>query len=270
MSKMLLMKEKVKKILGRSSPRKMYEEDGCFIKIQHPSYAGVEFVKTQAAQLVAGESGIFRVPTILDYIPEQGRLVFERIPGLLSIQEAFCIFDDPLELASQVGRSLAYIHEYLRLPVEFIKDIPACWTNAYTHQAFLHGDFNITNVRVEVSCRKLVILDWAFTDVWGGEGTYGSTGFDVLWFVHTLFYANSFRWHKIANLSAVASMFLESYWGGYSKPVDRHMREIYKTYFIQGADILQKHRRRRRGFWRSQIDSFRFADLKRFCENLSI
>ena len=238
------------------------------VKTQEPGRARIEVFKTRAARTVAEARQTFRVPRVVGYDAEKGRIAFERIHGLIPFGRAIRILDDPLELAVKAGNALACIHRDLRLPDDLRQELPASWRDARAPQVFVHGDFNLTNVCVAPVNREIVILDWAFTDVWGGVGTYGPAGFDLLWFAQGLLYGNTGRLRRVSNAPAIARAFLEAYWQGMAAPDMEHAQAIDGAYFVRGIRTVAENARRRRGAWRSQIDRHRFAVLKEFFERL--
>ncbi len=238
------------------------------VKTQEPGRARIEAFKTRAARKVAEASNTFRVPRVIDCDVDKGRTVFERIPGLIPFRSAIRILDDPSELAMKAGDALACIHRDLRLPDDMRQELPVCWRDAHAPQVFVHGDFNLTNVCVSPANREIVILDWAFTDVWGGVGTYGAACFDPLWFAQGLLYSNTGRLRRVSNAQAIARTFLEAYWRGLAAAGMENAKAIYGAYFARGIRIVEANVRRRRGVWRSQIDRHRFAAMKDFFEQL--
>lgn len=238
------------------------------VKTQKPERARIEVFKTRAAGKVAEARKTFRVPRVVDYDADQGRIVFERIHGLIPFSRAIRMLDDPVELAVKAGKALAGIHRDLRLPDDLRQELPACWRDAQAPQVFVHGDFNLTNVCVAPATREIVVLDWAFTDVWGGVGTYGAACFDPLWFAQSLLYWNTCRVRRVSNAPAIVRTFLETYGQGMAAPDMESAKAIYGAYFVRGIRAVEENVRRRRGAWRSQIDRHRFAVLKEFFERL--
>ena len=238
------------------------------VKTQEPGRARIEAFKTRAAWQVAEAHKTFRVPRVVDYDAGRGRIVFERIHGLIPFGKAIRTLDDPLELAVKAGKALAGIHGDLRLPDDMREELPACWRDAQAPQVFVHGDFNLTNVCVAPANREIVVLDWAFTDVWGGVGTYGAACFDPLWFAQSLLYGNTCRVRRVPNAPAIVRAFLGAYGQGMAASDMERAKAICGAYFVRGIQAVEENVRRRRGVWRSQIDRRRFAAMKEFFDRL--
>ena len=69
-----------------SSNSKLKFTKDTVIKSGDPNLLRVEVEKTLRAREIAEDSGIFRVPRVVDFDAAEGKIVFERINRLLSIR----------------------------------------------------------------------------------------------------------------------------------------------------------------------------------------
>lgn len=182
------------------------------IKTDAPALMRIEVEKCRRAFEIGRNSGLFRVPEVLDYDHNKGRAVFERIPGIQPIKEAVLWENGQYTLAKMVGSALAVIHKELTLPSDMIIPLPSDIAMSET-DAFLHGDFNANNVCLSVSSRSLVILDWQMTLRYGGKATYGTRYYDLICFINYLLWMPSIRYLWSNPVAPVAKAYLESYFG---------------------------------------------------------
>jgi hypothetical protein len=202
------------------------------VKSAHPRYLRVEIEKTRRAARIAKETGLFRVPDVLDYDDRKGTAVFERIPGLRTIREAARSNRERGEAAARIGRALAIIHRDLRLPDDMTLPIPGAFMDG-GGDVFLHGDFGLRNIAFEPGSDVPVILDWQFTDMHGGEATFGSRYFDLVWFVNTLIWIPT-AGHLIRDpIAPVAGPFVESYYRTAGLPYDEEALSGYAARFFE-------------------------------------
>jgi len=202
------------------------------VKSAPPRYLRVEIEKTRRAARIARETGLFRVPDVLDYDDRKGTAVFERIPELRTIREAVRSDRERGETAGRVGQALAIIHRDLRLPDDMRLPIPAAFTDG-GGDVFLHGDFGLRNICFEPGSPAPVILDWQFTDMHGGEATFGSRYFDLVWFVNTLIWIPA-AGHLLRDpVAPVARPFIESYYRTAGLPYDGEALSRYAARFFE-------------------------------------
>jgi len=187
------------------------EEKGSVI-VKHgvPRLMRIEMEKMSRAFAIGRNTGLFRVPEVLGYDDLTGELTIERIHGLVGVRRALMTDSQMEAFAARAGASLAAIHRELQLPPELRHSLPAPWSeNCAT--AFLHGDFSTENVCVDPADPGVpVIIDWQTTKRHGGEATFDTSYFDVVWFISNLFYKVPFRL-RAKHDCAVAASFFESY-----------------------------------------------------------
>jgi aminoglycoside phosphotransferase (APT) family kinase protein len=138
---------------------------------------------------------------------------------------------DRQKLVSHVGRSLAVIHDQLRLPETLAVPLSEMWQLVGAKKAVLHGDFGIANIQVDVEDGCLAILDWSVAPWLGTHGTIGPREFDLAWFIRSLFFAPH-RW-DLHNRHAAgdAEVFLEGYFSqtDYSQDVETILNYVKDT-----------------------------------------
>jgi hypothetical protein len=246
------------------------------IKQQDPAVAVVEAEKTRRAGAIALSTGLFAVPRLIDYTPERGRIEFERIPGVEPLwswlvgrrpQEA-------CELAERVGRSLAAVHERLRLPLGLGESLPEPWrlepgcvpglSMTQDHEVALHGDFNAWNLLVSDRGRGLVIIDWAGSDLCSPLVVRGPWVFDAAWLIITLFRSRLGPVERIGQAEEFSRVFLESYGAGRRLP---EAAAVCGAYLGSLMPVLRRPeiRGRREQWLRPKLD---VARLSRFATGL--
>ena len=104
--------------------RRVRIEDKTIVKSGNPSLIRVEVEKTRRALQIGEETGLFRVPKILDYDETRGVVVFERIFGIEPLVRAAHWGREYEELGERLGASLAAIHAGLSLPSDMIIQLP--------------------------------------------------------------------------------------------------------------------------------------------------
>ncbi|HET6762298.1 MAG TPA: phosphotransferase [Longimicrobiaceae bacterium] len=254
--------------IRRTNPRARVLE-ATVEKVQRPDKTRLEAATTRAAAEVARRTGAFRVPEVQRHDDDTGLLVLERIHDLVPLRTALRTMDDPAGLMAKVGEALAAVHRHLALPAELAAPVPVAWRDEAAPQAFLHGDFNTTNVQVIAGTREIVILDWAFTDVWEGTGTYGPACFDAMWMAHTMMFGSILRLRPIPAVERMAARFLDSYLHAYGKDSPAEV-EVMRGYLRRAEGLLRANHRARKNVVRSQVDRVRFARFARFAAGYQI
>lgn len=202
------------------------------VKSAHPRYLRIEVEKTRRAVRIAEETGLFRVPRVLDYDEAKGQAVFERIPGLRTIREADPSGRNSAATAERIGSALAVIHRDLKLPAEMVRPIPEAFADG-GGDVFLHGDFGLKNICVQPGSPEPVVLDWQFTDMHGGEASYGSRYFDLIWFINTLIWIPTIG-HLVRDpVAPVARRFVASYFRTAGIPYDGEALSRYAERFFE-------------------------------------
>lgn len=180
------------------------------VKTGNPDAMRIEVEKTIRAFDIGCQSGLFRVPRILDYDESKGRVVFERIHDIQGIRHLVSFGSRYGMLLEKSGIALAAIHGGLELPAEMKILLP----DEFVHdgnEVFLHGDFSIDNVCVHNNNLEIVILDWQMTKVHGGVASYGTRYFDVVWFINNLFTKSFTKYMFAPSVRSGAFRFLTAY-----------------------------------------------------------
>ncbi len=154
-----------------------------------------EAEKSRLAAEIGKRTGLFYVPEILRYQPQEGILEFEWLEGLESLTGVALARDPQMtDLCRRAGAALCAIHKQLRLPQRLKIPLPEPASSAPDSDVFFHGDFNGDNVCYDRTRDRLVIVDWSSAPLFGGKPTFGSRYFDVLWFGHFFFCSRPARW----------------------------------------------------------------------------
>ena len=225
--------------------RSLRIEDKTIVKSGNPGLIRVEVEKTRRASRIGEETGLFRVPKILDFDETRGVVVFERIFGIEPLVRAARWGRQYEELGGRLGASLAAIHGGLSLPSDMIIRLPEDFAHE-GHDVFLHGDFGVKNICLDRESSSLVILDWQFTDAHGGTATYGSRYFDIIWFVNNLLWVPTMG-HLFGDpVKPVARRFVESYHRAAGLPYDAEGIGAYAERFFEVKRPERKKMSRRR------------------------
>ena len=156
------------------------------VKTDYPIRLRAEAEKTIRAFEIGKDSGLFRVPRVLDYDFSKGILVLERLRNISRLAPVLCSGHEDRQLIDTIAMSLATIHEKMRLSAEMHVPLPAELSFPGS-DVVLHGDMAIKNIFLTTDRPGIAILDWQMTMVHGGDATYGTRYFDVMWFVSNLF-----------------------------------------------------------------------------------
>ena len=179
-------------------------------KMGESSLLAVEAAKASRALEIGRNSGLFRVPRVVNFDAEAGVLEFERLQKLSTLLDLAVRKDARLPgLLEKAGRALAVVHEELTLPEEMKLALPSAWMCRAGENVCIHGDFACINVCFHEPSDKLVILDWSAAPMVARTPTFGSRYFDILLFVSSLFQgapcAKVFGW----DAAAMAETFLK-------------------------------------------------------------
>jgi hypothetical protein len=184
---------------------------GRVVKRGDPVLLSVEAEKMLCALRIAEETGLFKVPRLLDWKESIGELTIEYMPGLTGIRRARLARRSSLQFARNAGEALYAIHSKLDLPPGRAVPLPNEFQAAGA-TAFLHGDYSGENVCLLPEDGLIpVIIDWQMTALHGGRATYGTGLFDVCWYLNNLF---SVPIHKLLSQTRPeerADAFLEGY-----------------------------------------------------------
>ena len=265
-------------VRGSKNQRLTVLGSSAVIKQQDPAVAVVEAEKTRRAGAIAEMTGLFAVPRLIGCTPEHGRIEFERIAGVEPLwswlvgrrQEEAC------ELAERVGRSLAAVHETLRLPLGLGESLSEPWrvepgcvaglSMTQDHEVALHGDFNAWNLLVADQGRSLVIIDWAGSDLCSPLVVRGPWVFDAALLIVTLFRSRLGPVERIDQAEAFSRAFLESYAVGRRLP---EAAVVCGAYLSSLMPVLSRPeiRGRRKQWLRPKLDVGRLA---RFASGLCV
>ncbi|MCP4263607.1 MAG: phosphotransferase [Planctomycetes bacterium] len=179
-------------------------------KTDVPALMRVEVEKTQRAYTIGSESGLFRIPQVLDFTEDTGVAVFERLHGIQPFRFSMYIEKQWAAFAKKLGTSLAIIHTKLKLPNNMIFPLPA-ELDSSREKVFIHGDLSTENVYFAEDRTTIVILDWQMTGRHGGQATYGTRYFDLIWFINNLIYRPRIRYLFGNALASIIRIFLEAY-----------------------------------------------------------
>lgn len=236
------------------------------IKKAEPKLMRIEVEKTKRAYTIGQECGFFRVPAVLDYDETRGVAVFERLNGIRPVHSILHKTNQAQDLIQRIGLILAIIHQRLTLPNDMAIALPA-ELDATGTEVFLHGDFNGINVCLTVRSSEIVILDWQMTSRHGGQATYGSRYFDLIWFVNYMLWTPTLRYLLCDPVTPIAKIFLTSYFMGTEVPYDSEMLMKYANrFFEQKLPFRDKN-----AGWRTRYLLPRSRVLtKRFIESLKV
>ena len=180
------------------------------IKTSDPQKMEIEIEKTLRAYEIGKKCGFFYVPRVFDYDKDKGVAVFERIKEVNPVENVLKWKDKRGLFIEKTGRALAVIHRELVLPGNMIIELPSEFRSPGT-EVFIHGDFNARNVCVRSGSPPIIILDWQTTYHHGGEATYGSRYFDLVWFINYMLWTLKPK-EVIRNpINTVAKQFLHAY-----------------------------------------------------------
>lgn len=200
-------------------------------KTTAPDLMRVEVEKTRRAFEIGKDCGLFRVPEVLDYDEAKGVAVFERL-DVKPVSKAVPWGEKRSALAKNLGGSLAIIHREMTLPESMLIPLPEEFALP-DDEVFLHGDLSVDNVCVGTSWPPIAILDWQMTPLYGGgQATYGTRYFDVLWFISNLISRPYTRFLFSNPVAPVARAFMEFYFHEARLPFNPDKVAMYATRFF--------------------------------------
>jgi len=233
------------------------------LKKGDPGLMRIEVEKSIRGHEIGRESGLFRVPQILDYDESKGEVVLERIADIRAVRHAVSFDKQYGDVLERVGVALAMIHRKLELPKGMVEALPDEFV-LRGNEVFLHGDFSINNVCVGNESPTIVILDWQMTKVHGGKATYGTRYFDLVWFVNNLFSKPFHNYLPGPPVGRGARRFLAGYLGACDvsfsvREFAAYMKQFYRTKLALRRQSLAWNKRLQLApghiFWRMFIDS---------------
>ena len=183
-----------------------------FRKTADARILAVEAAKAAKSLEIGKNSGLFRVPKVVNFDSEAGVLEFERLSGLVTLLDLAIRKDSRLPaLLEKTGQALAVFHEKLILPEEMKCEMPPEWMGPSGENVFIHGDFACMNVCFHEPSGELVIVDWSAAPAVGRTPTFGSRYFDVLLFISSLFHGAPWRRMLSWDGKEMALAFMKGY-----------------------------------------------------------
>jgi SAM-dependent methyltransferase len=246
-------------------------------KTAPPEKMRVEVEKTRRASKIALDCGLFRVPKVLDFDHANGVAVFERL-DVAPVSGSVKWGEPRRKLAKCLGTSLAVIHRELKLPPDMTVPLPP--ELAFPCQeVFLHGDVSVGNVCVGTSWPPIAIFDWQMTPLYGGEATYGTRYFDILWFINNLINRPFLRFLFENPVQPVIEAFLQAYFDEARCPYEAEKFIPYAERFFEMEMLRIKNAAARGNMGRSRFllpcsrrilkDLMKSLGTDEYCECLS-
>jgi hypothetical protein len=240
-------------------------EKSTVTKTSAPKLMCVEVEKTLRACKIGEDCGLFCVPKVLDYDNDEGVAVFERLPLISPVANILKKTKNCNSIVEQIGSALAVIHRELTLPDDMTIELPQEFRLAGT-EVYFHGDFNGVNVCIVPNAPSILILDWQMTGQHGGEATYGSRYFDLLWFINYLLWTPNYKFLFNDTVNKVAKLFLESYFKESESIYDVEMFIRYSKNFFEAK---LPNRKQNAGWRESFLLPLSYVLTKRFIKSLN-
>ncbi len=238
------------------------------IKKQDELSSQIEAEKSKQGYEIGIKTNLFRAPKVLNVHYDQGQIDFERINGLVTIREYVHDKHGLNELFDSVGRSLAFIHNELKLPDEMKKNMPKEYLYSLGSKGvFLHGDFNSINIQIVQETGELVILDWAMSHIFDHAATVGPLYFDLFYFIHTMFFGRYFssEFKMIKNREEYLKKFLDGYFSISKHDYDAdELQKAFSIYYM----LMYKRHAKQKGYLRFLLYKPNFNSLKKFIETI--
>lgn len=179
-----------------------------------PNDIRVEVVKTSVAYDVSVQTGMFRVPKIVDADPDRGWFVMERIPGIRGVGFLRSRKKALGPFLRRVGSAISEIHNQMTLPDDLKKPMPPEWDALdVERQVYFHGDLSIENVAYVDGSDVPVIIDWHLTPRIRGGATWGPRYFDICWLIAGLFRVSPLKLHLLSGVRDAIDELLDGYFG---------------------------------------------------------
>lgn len=189
----------------------------------------IELAKTKQAIQIGDKTGLFYVPRVIDFRPQEGVLEFERIEGLCDFQEMIIRNDNRrYGFLEKLGQGLAITHETITLASGMKKNLPDEWMRLSEDYVFLHGDLSAYNICYQEQTERLVVLDWSTSPLLGGSFTYGPRTFDLAWFIYSIFFHLPAGCIANWNAPGMANAFLRGYIKYHQKDLGNDMRRLQR------------------------------------------
>jgi len=209
-----------------------------FRKAADARILAVEAAKAARALEIGKDSGLFRVPKVVNFDFGAGVLEFEKLSSLVTLLDLAVRKDPRLPaLLEKAGQALAVVHEKLILPEEMKCEMPPEWMGPSGENVFIHGDFACINVCFHEPTGELVIVDWSAAPSVGRIPTFASRYFDVLLFISSLFHAAPWRRILSWNGKEMARAFL----GGYRRAAPQITLSKLRDYASEIGRLQRKN-----------------------------
>ncbi|MCA9061897.1 MAG: polysaccharide biosynthesis C-terminal domain-containing protein [Planctomycetaceae bacterium] len=183
-----------------------------------------EIERTQAFCTIGEESGLFRVPRILEHDGAR-RIRFERLKNTTTLWQHLQQHATDDHIIKLAGGALAAIHQRYHVPPQRQQNLPSKWLPAPSVRDIpvgIHGDYNLFNLLVDPARpASLIITDCATSDMCGGMASVGPWTFDVAWFITGLCQARYLGWMPIPRVLERCETFLQAYLGNPSESAAR-------------------------------------------------
>lgn len=165
---------------------------------------------TCAAQELADEGKLFRVPKVIDYDLAEEWIKLEYIPGTVPLHFLLRSPQPPVEVFRRVGKIAAHIHRNIKLDQQHILPLPQEF-DRHGPKSFLHADLNHINVHYQSATDQLVFFDWSSSPLIGRIANWGSVYWDLAHFVRSAIVAPPIQLSRKRARWLLADTFLQSY-----------------------------------------------------------
>lgn len=221
--------------------------DRHILKSQSPQSASLELTKTLGGLEVAKQSSLFSVPGVLESDLAQGSISFQRIYGVVTLQELLFEKSNVDAILFRAGRTLATIHEGLKIPKEQRISAPDFGLTLEVPEIAIHGDFAVLNLLYHGERDELWVVDWA-TPLWLGEqSTLGPCYLDLGVMIGSMFQHRVFAPGYRTSAESLTRCFLAGYQEESGVALD--LRE-FSRYFDALMTVFLRQRRSQQGWLR--------------------
>ena len=211
--------------------------DDRVIKRQNPDCARIELEKTKRGARIGERCGWFQVPQILDADESVGEIHFERLRDVVPLWFELRHHQGADDILLRLARSLAAIHNELKLPPEMsIESIPPWGSYSTRSTVYIHGDFISDNILVAPETRHLWIIDW-WNDV---SRTLGPCYYDIAKLILTILQNRYMGLDRIRNIDEKVDLLLRTYIADAQHPCDVQGFQEYtrSTFFPAMRSVL--------------------------------
>lgn len=201
----------------------------------------IEVEKTLRAHEIAKKTDLFYTPKVLNYNDTTGCIKFERLDHIRKMRSVITSMEIDDSIIRSLGFSLAAIHNELTLPDDMVLPLPQEYSQS-GNQVFIHGDFNLGNIFLDMDNKRIIIMDWQSTYKVGEPATYDTRYFDLMWFIYNLFYRplNHPRYRSGIPAASMAELFLYSYFKRADCEYDHKSFSAYMKKFFNTKVAISK------------------------------